>query len=212
MFIQSFPSGPLATNSYIVACPKIRLAAIIDPAPESSPNLISFLAEHDLKLEKILLTHSHWDHIADVAPLVKKYAVPVYIHANDEANLISPGADRLPCWIDVQGVRPDGHFKEGDILTVGELRFKVIETPGHTPGGVCFYCQAHKKLISGDTLFKGSIGNISFPTSRPDLMWDSLKKLSKLPSDTTVYPGHGPTTKIGDESWLSDAESVFGSY
>lgn len=211
MLIKIFPSGPFETNAYVAACEDTRLAAIIDPAPGSANSITSYLNTNHLSPDKILITHSHWDHIADTALLKNRYHIPVLIHAADSKNLEIPGSDQLPCWIDFEGVKPDQFFKEGDKIAVGNLAFEVLDTPGHTPGGVCFYCKEHAILFSGDTLFKGTIGNLSFPTARPKLMWESLKKLSKLPPQTLVYPGHGPHTMIGNEKWLSDAESQFGN-
>lgn len=211
MLLQIFPSGPFATNAYIVACPHTKEAAIIDPAPESFDALTSFIENHQLKPVALLLTHSHWDHIADAAPIQEKYQLPVYIHDLDAKNLESPGSDGLPCWITIQGIKPTYLIIEGDSIPVGDLNFTVIHTPGHTPGGVCFYCPEEKTLLSGDTLFQGTIGNLSFPTARPSLMWPSLAKLALLPPDTKVYPGHGDPTTIGQEKWLSNAERIFGN-
>ena len=211
MIIQVFPSGPFETNAYIVACPTTKKAAIIDPAPESFDEIVSYISKNQLIADKILLTHSHWDHIADVAPLKKHYSIPIHIHPEDAPNLEKPGSDGLPCWIPIEGVKPDNFFKDKEVVHVGNIAFEVIHTPGHTPGGVCFYSKKDHTLFSGDTLFKGSIGNLSFPTSNPSLMWSSLDKLAKLPSDTIVYPGHGPATTIGDESWLPNAKQIFGN-
>ncbi|MFN4173726.1 MAG: MBL fold metallo-hydrolase, partial [Parachlamydiaceae bacterium] len=86
----------------------------------------------------------------------------------------------------------------------------VIDLPGHTPGGVGFYDPKRGLLFSGDTLFQNTIGNLSFPTARPELMWKSLKKLAKLPPETIVMPGHGPSTTIAKERWLDKAEDYFG--
>ncbi len=211
MFIQAFPSGPFETNAYVVACPHTRQACIIDPAPDSATAIIAYLDAQQLQPVAIWLTHSHWDHIADVAPLKAKYHLPVYIHALDAPNLQTPGADQLPCWIQITGVTPDHLIDDGDSLTVGEITFTVIHTPGHTPGGVCFYSPESQLLLSGDTLFKGTIGNLSFPTARPKLMWPALQKLAKLPPATRVFPGHGPATTIGAEGWLPRAEELFGN-
>ena len=208
--IKAFPSGPFATNAYIVACPATQQAAIIDPAPGSSEFLRAYLTDNKLTLDKILLTHSHWDHIADVAALKSIFSAPVYIFPEDAPNLETPGIDGVPCYIQITGVKPDHLMHEGDVITIGSLSFEVIHTPGHTPGGVCFYCKQHQRLFSGDTLFKGTIGNLNLPTGQPQRMWPSLTKLSKLPAETIVYPGHGASTSIGAESWLSDAKRVFG--
>lgn len=211
MIIKELPSGPFETNAYVAACPTTRHAAIIDPAPDSFASITQFVESQNITPKAILLTHSHWDHIADVAPLKTKYQIPVYIHSLDAPNLESPGADKLPCWIDIQGVSPSVLLEDGSTFTIGQLAFEALHTPGHTPGGVCFYCPSEKTLFSGDTLFKGTIGNLSFPTGRPDLMWPSLARLATLPPNTRVFPGHGPATTIGQETWLSQAEEIFGS-
>lgn len=210
MLVQAFPSGPFETNAYVVVCQKTKKAAIIDPAPESGRKIKDWIEKNHLIPEKILLTHSHWDHIADVAYCKKQFDVPVSIHENDRSNLEMPGSDGLPCWIDIEPVSPDGFFKEGDRISIGNLCLEVIDTPGHTPGGVCFYAAEQNVLFSGDTLFRGTIGNLSFPSCVPHLMWESLAKLTKLPPNTKVYPGHGEITTIGEESWLPKAKELFG--
>lgn len=210
MLIEIFPSGPFSTNAYVAACLATGEAVIIDPAPQSAQAIHAFIKERQLKCNAILLTHSHWDHIADVASLKELYPVPVYINPLDAPNLRQPGADQLPCWISFPSVEPDVLIEENDAIPLGQLKFKVIHTPGHTPGGVCFFESAQKVLFSGDTLFKGTIGNLSFPTCQPDKMWGSLDKLAKLPAETKVYPGHGPATTIGAENWLPQAKQLFG--
>jgi glyoxylase-like metal-dependent hydrolase (beta-lactamase superfamily II) len=209
--IQAFPSGPFETNAYVVSCKKTHMASIVDPAPSSATAIVTYLHDKKLTPVAIWLTHSHWDHIADTATLKKRYQIPVYIHALDAKNLEMPGSDGLPCWITIEGVAPDHLLKEGDRLKVGEVEFTVIDTPGHTPGGVCFYSAKEGILLSGDTLFKGTIGNLSFPTARPKLMWSSLDKLASLPPATKVFPGHGPSTTIVEEGWLKDAKKLFGN-
>lgn len=212
MIVSQFPSGPFATNAYILTCPETKKAAFVDPAPESADTLIAFVLKHGLHPDKILITHSHWDHIADTEILRSKYQIPVYIHTKDAENLMNPGTDGLPCWVSFPGVVPSGNLEEGQNINVGTLELKVIHTPGHTPGGVCLYCARHHFLLSGDTFFKGTIGNLTFPTAQPHLMWNSLKKVAALPADTIVYSGHGPQTTIGQESWLSNAENIFGNH
>lgn len=211
MIIQAFPSGPFETNAYVAACPRTHAAAIIDPAPNSTKAIVSFLTNKQLKPVALLITHSHWDHIGDAAAITKRYQLPVFIHELDKENLESPGSDGLPCWISIPPVIPTHLIKEGEIIPVGDLKFTVIHTPGHTPGGVCFYCPEEKILFSGDTLFQGTIGNLSFATARPNQMWPSLTKLSLLPPDTQVFPGHGDPTTIGHEKWLARAEELFGN-
>jgi len=210
MFIQKFPSGPFLTNAYVIGCHATKQAAIIDPAPKSAISIMTCLEQNQFNCNKILLTHTHWDHIADVAPLKKQTGATVYVHPLDVPNLEQPGADGLPFWIPIEGVNPDFFLNEGDLISIGNISIRVIHTPGHSSGSVCLYCAEENILFSGDTLFAGTIGNLSFPTSQPDLMWPSLAKLRQLPPQTIVYPGHGVQTSIGSEPWLAHAKEKFG--
>ncbi len=209
MTILTYACGPFATNTYIVSCPETHEAAIIDAPPDATQVIEDAVQKYHLKPQKLLLTHSHWDHIGSAHDLKTHLGLKVGIHSLDAPNLENPGSDGLPCWISIPPVKPDFLLREGDLISVGKLHFKVIETPGHTPGGVCFYNEPYKILFAGDTLFQGSIGNLSFSTARPSLMWPSLKKLNLLPRETKVYPGHGPSTTIGAETWLDRAEELF---
>jgi len=209
MTIQTFPSGPIETNAYVISCPKTGEAGIVDPAPNSASAIVNYVKEHRLKPTLIFLTHSHWDHIGDVAQLKEIFQIPVWIHALDAPNLQQPGTDGLPTWLPIEGVVPDQCIDDGSLVKIGSIQFEVIHTPGHTPGGVCFYSKEEGVLLSGDTLFKGSMGNVSFPSANPEHMSHSLAKLAKLPPETTVYPGHGLQTTIGEEDWLSRVEEIF---
>jgi hydroxyacylglutathione hydrolase len=206
MFIQVFPSGPLATNTYVAACTKTRKAAIFDPALDCFEEVEAFLDDQKLSPQMILLTHSHWDHIADVYRLKEKYKIPIYIHSLDSPNLLQPGTDGLPFWLTIPPVQPDVLLEEGMEVPLGELKFRVLHTPGHSPGCVCFYEPEQHVLFSGDTLFRGAIGNLSLPTGQPSLMRASLTKLAQLPLETRVFPGHGSATTIGAESSLLQRE------
>ena len=206
MILEVYSSGPAETNTYLLGCPQTRRAVVIDVPFDSVDHLTQRAEALSLSIDLILLTHSHWDHTAEVALLKEKLGIPVYVHEEDAGNLEKPGSDGLPLYFPVKGVKPDGFLTDGQKLTVGELCIEVLHTPGHTPGGVCFYLAKEGVLISGDTLFRGTIGNLSFPTARPALMWISLKRLAKLPPQTIVYPGHGDTTTIGKESWIAHAK------
>ncbi len=209
MILEVFPSGPLDTNAYILACDVTKHAAVIDVPLESSHVLLERIRELALSVDTILLTHSHWDHIAEVSELKKHLKASIYIHKEDAGNLESPGSDKLPLFFPLKGVKPDGYLTDGQELAIGKLAITVIHTPGHSPGGVCFYLPSEHTLISGDTLFRGTIGNLSLPTACPALMWDSLKKLAVLPAATKVYPGHGDATTIGAEKWIAQAQDRF---
>lgn len=208
--IHCIPSGPFATNAYIIGCPATHKAAIIDPGVDSFDAINELLEKQSFLPEKILLTHSHWDHIGDAAKCKEHFKIPISIHPEDLPNLEKPGSDHLPLMQPIPPAKADHLLSDGDTLSIGNTSWKVIHTPGHSPGGICFYNEENAILISGDTLFQGSIGNISFPTSNPDAMWKSLKKLSALPPETQVYPGHGPSTTLAEESWLPQAQQIFG--
>jgi hydroxyacylglutathione hydrolase len=210
MFIQKFPSGPISTNAYIVACKATKQALVIDPAFQSADSLLNCLRMHQLNCEKIILTHSHWDHIADISVLNQVLQVPVAIHSLDVPNLERPGADGLPCPLSFPAVKPTLLLEDGMIISLGQLNFQVIHTPGHSPGCICLYEPAQQILLSGDTLFQGSMGNVSFPTSQPSDMWLSLKRLAQLPAATQVHPGHGSSTTIRQEQgWMTRAQDLF---
>ena len=207
MFIKCFTAGPVDTNCYLIGCSETHEAAIVDAPQGVTPRI---LKEHEWKIKAIFITHSHWDHIADAAELKRVFGAPLYVHPNDEENLKRPGADKLPMFFPIDGTTADGFLEEGEVFHIGTLELKVIETPGHSPGGVCLWFPKEKVLFSGDTLFQGSMGRVNFPTSSPSQMWESLKKLATLPPETQVYPGHGPTTTIAAEGWIAQAKARFG--
>ncbi len=209
MFLHKCPFGPLETNTIILGCSKTKKAAVIDPAYLSSGWVLQYAEKHGLAIEKILLTHSHWDHFADAYHLKQKTGAELFVHSLDAKNLGSPGSDKIPLFVAVHSVKYDHLLKEGELIEIGSISLEVIHTPGHSPGSVCFYSKAEHLLISGDTLFRGSMGNLHLPTGEPSLMWPSLKKLATLPPETRVIPGHGAETTIGAESWLSRAEEFF---
>lgn len=209
MILYKFPTGPLETNAILVGCPKTKKAAVIDPAFQSAELILQKAEDLGLVIEKILLTHSHWDHFADAAALQKKLKIPLLVHRLDAKNLEYPGSDGIPMFFSIPPVNADEFLEEGTLVSVGEIVFEVIHTPGHSPGGVCYYSKENNLLISGDTLFQGCIGNLHLPTADAKQMWPSLAKLAILPGSTRVVPGHGPDTTIGEEAWLSRAEEIF---
>ncbi len=206
MILEMFASGPVETNVYILGCSRTKQACVIDAPQGCLGQVKTILKKNQLILSKILLTHSHLDHIADASLLKEEFNVPLFIHPLDSENLIKPGSDGIPLFLSVRGIHPDFFLRDGDVINVGDFQLQVILTPGHSPGGVCFYLQKEQIVFSGDTLFKNSMGRIDFPQSDPSSMWKSLKRLAQLPPNTKVYPGHGPSTTIEKESWMKTAE------
>ena len=208
MIIKSIETGPFATNCYLVA--SNGEAVVIDPSFDSKKWLIETAQAESVKVVAIYLTHSHIDHIADVAEVKETFDCPVWVHKDDKENLEKPGSDGLQTPFEIKGVKADHYFQEGDELHFGKVSFKVIHLPGHSPGSVGLYFEKEKALFSGDVLFHQSIGNLGLPTAEPKKMFKSLDRLAKLPQDVKVYPGHDQATTIGNESWLSEARNHFG--
>ena len=211
MIIHCITSGPLETNGYLLVDEKTNEAILIDAPYKSFKGFVSIINQSNLKLTTLLLTHSHLDHIADAACFVKKHPeLKVWIHQEDAKNLQKPGSDGIPLFFPIDPVSHYDLFDEGTAFSFCSEPFFVLHTPGHSPGSVCFFFPKQEVLFSGDTLFKSSIGTLSLPTSEPDRMWSSLKKLEVLPKSTKVYPGHGNPTTIGNEKWLKNPKEYLG--
>lgn len=191
MIIKSFIAGMYEENCYLLMDEDTKELAIIDPGGQ--PNKI----EEEIKLlnakpKFILLTHGHMDHVGGVLELVNRISLPFYINKIEETYMEK---DKY-----VFGSLPkaSGYLKEGDTLNLGNNTIKVIETPGHTAGGICFLID--NKLFTGDTLFQGSVGRSDFPGGDGMLLVKNIKeKLLILGDNIEVYPGHGPASTIGYE-------------
>lgn len=206
--VQCLPSGPLQTNTYLLVSE--QMAVLLDPAIGCKEQVISMCDQKKWTLQAIWITHSHWDHVAGIQSILEHKQVPVCVHVLDAENLERPGSDGVPTWLKIPAVHPDRLLKNKDILSVGSSVWEVLHTPGHSPGSCCFFDATDGLLFSGDTLFVGTCGNVSFPTSSPQLMADSLERLLLLPPKTTVYPGHGPETTVGKEKeWM---EAIIASW
>ncbi|MBN1914945.1 MAG: MBL fold metallo-hydrolase [Parachlamydiales bacterium] len=205
MKIKKFILGPLNNNSILIACSKTGKAALFDPVIGSFQPVFSYCLKEQFHLESVYLTHSHWDHIAE-ASLFQKKGVLVFVHPDDAGNVENPGSDQLPLLVSIPPLKPDGFVVDEMIFYIGEIAVRVLHTPGHTPGSVCYYFEKEKLLLSGDTLFASTYGNISFPHSDPRKMLASLQKLAHLPQDTRVIPGHGKETVLKNEDWIQEAD------
>lgn len=199
--IEKMILGPFQTNCYIVYDDE-KNAVVIDPA-DNAEAILKKLDVLQLNLKKILLTHAHPDHVCGLYDIVQKKDVPVYLVSEDVEMLETNSKYFGPMLgMEVKDVTPDVILKDGDEITVGEMNFKVLHTPGHTEGSCCFLLN-DKDLFSGDTLFYTSMGRVDLPGGSEEAMMNSLLRLSDLDKDIKVYPGHGPGTDIGKELRLN---------
>ena len=186
MKLTSLTVGAIGTNCYIIYNEDTKSAVVIDPSDQASL-VLARLDALGLELRAILLTHAHFDHGGDVKRLLEKRPAPVYCH---------PAEGSLPSWLTHRLLWTD-ELAEGQTLDFDGLRFKVLHTPGHSPGSVCFLCGA--SLFAGDTLFAGSCGRTDLPGGSWKDMAASLRRLASLEGDYTVYPGHGEATTLEAE-------------
>jgi len=199
-------SGPVSTNAYLVLCKNTKKAALIDCSPGSFEKFLPVIEELQIVPDQIIFTHSHWDHIADVGKFFKAFQSKILVHAQDAQNIENPGSDGMRTLPTITATTVTKKLEDADVIEIGDTLWKVIHTPGHSPGGICLYNDKEHFLFSGDTLFRGTFGRLDLPTSEPHRMAESLEKLAALPKETEVYSGHGPKTTIGSESWLKDAK------
>jgi hydroxyacylglutathione hydrolase len=196
--LRSLTVGDLATNCYLFWDPATHEAAVIDPGDEPERVLEVLRREH-LRLALILNTHGHADHIGGNDGLKRATGAPLWVHPADRRRLTDPAAN-LSLDLGRPRVSPeaDGPWVPGSPLAVGSLRLRVLHTPGHTPGSVCLL--APGVLFSGDTLFTLSVGRTDLPGGDPAGLEASLRLLLEtVPDATLVLPGHGPSTRFGDE-------------
>jgi hydroxyacylglutathione hydrolase len=203
LMIKSFTFNPLQENT-IVAYDETKEAVIIDPGcyePSEMKELDQFISSNDLSVKYLLNTHCHFDHVLGNDHVKEKYKVKLLIHPKEEVVLRA-----VKTYISNYGFAgyretfPDGFLEEGDHVNFGNTSLEIFFLPGHAPGHIGFYHRDQKIIISGDVLFKNSIGRTDLPGGDFQTLIKSIhQKLFVLPDDVVVYPGHGPTTVIGNE-------------
>ena len=200
MKIDRFVIGPVGTNCYIVRNDDTDECFVTDPAA-CPPELVGHIRREGLNVKAVLLTHGHFDHIMGLDDFLKEFPVPVYAFSEEKPLLESA---ELNSSLGMFG-RPytfsgAEYVSDGQILHIAGFEIRVMHTPGHTAGGCCYYIPAENVLISGDTLFRASVGRTDLPTgSMGDLVRSVREKLFVLPEETKVYPGHMEETTIGYE-------------
>ena len=200
MTVKQFLAGPIGTNCYLLINKKTKEAVIVDPA--SCPDyMMNYIKTEEIKLKAVLLTHAHFDHIMGIDDVLNKYGkMPVYVHEADKPMLEDPQQNMTMSCGFPYAYKGAQAVQDGQVLSLIGYEFKVLHTPGHTPGGCCYYIADEKILFSGDTLFQESVGRTDFPRgSASDLIRAIREKLMPLPDDVTVYTGHDESTLIGYE-------------
>ena len=190
MLIKTLPVGMLETNCYIVTDEDTKKCVIIDPGGDSSM-ILDYIESNNLSPVAVLLTHGHYDHHQALDVIIEDTGVPVYIH-EDEVD--RSGQPKLHMLSDNGNL---SFYAEGAEIDIGNLRFKVIETPGHSLGSVTLICE--DALFTGDTLFRGSIGRTDLEGGSEDVIMKSLKRLAELEGDYEVYPGHAESSTLSYE-------------
>ncbi len=197
MIIYAFQLGPMQANCYLLECEETLSAIVIDPGDEADV-ILDMIKDRELKLEFIINTHGHIDHISANNDLKKKTSAKLSIHRLDADIIVDPQKN-LSSFIgkSISSLPPDRILEDGDIIESGTIKLKVIHTPGHSPGSICLL--ADDAIFTGDLLFAGSIGRYDFPGSSYNQIMESLKKIMELGDNLVVYPGHGFNTTIGEE-------------
>ena len=197
MIIKTVQVGELRTNCYIVASNKTKEAIIIDPGDEAD-KIIDAIEKGKFKPILIVNTHAHPDHVGANFKLAEKYGIVAAL-GEDGYRMIE---DFKRYFEDFSGLKLEDLsierlLQDNNMINIGELKLKVINTPGHSKGSVCLYGEG--VLFSGDTLFAGTYGRTDIPGGSEEEMQESIKKLMELPDETVVYPGHGSRTTIAEE-------------
>ena len=190
MNIKTIPVGQLETNCYVVVNEETLACVVIDPGDESNA-IMDYIESNRLRCEAIMLTHGHFDHVGAVNEILEQTGCALYINPRDEGYEVGKSG--------VKFKMPEGgkYYDDGDVIVEAGLEFKVLATPGHTPGSVCLICGG--ALFTGDTLFRGSCGRADLPGGSMREEMRSLKKICELEGDYEVYPGHMDSSSLERE-------------
>ncbi len=197
MLVQTFTVGAFQENCYLLVDELTNHAVIVDPGSEGN-RLVEAIDNSGATLDAIWITHAHVDHVGAIASIKQRWNVPVYLHPLDRRLYEAAGRQAQVYNVPFEEPPPpDREFAEGDQLKVGDVELEVMHAPGHSPGHVVIHGDGI--ALVGDCLFAGSIGRTDLPFSNPPQLAASLEKISALPPETVVYPGHGMDTTIGEE-------------
>ena len=200
--VLTFPAGPIETNAYLVIDDATKKALIIDAPHGATDEIIDAASKAGATIEMLYITHAHWDHVGDAAELRTRLNVPLLAHRLSEPGIAAPDSWPFDVPIPITPALVDRFVADGDTVILGDTTFVVMHLPGHEPGHTALYSEDGRILLGGDVLFPNGHGRIDIPLASETDMAASMKRLSALPADVTVYPGHGLPTTIGAEPWL----------
>lgn len=210
VFVTGLTVGQIETNCYVCRNSSTGECLVVDPGDEEG-RIEALLEKMGARPAAILLTHGHFDHILAAGALRERYHVPVYAYEGEASLLREPSENMSSVFGAPYSLESDVLLTDGQELTLAGMRVQCLFTPGHTPGGCCYYLPEAKLLFAGDTLFRQSVGRTDFPGGNGFALRESLARLtSLLPEETQVYPGHGSATTIGFEKRMNPY--VNGSY
>lgn len=200
--VRAFEAGPAQTNAYLVSDDETNDALIIDAPKGVTAELLEAVRAAGLKVGQIVITHVHWDHVADAAEMKEATGLPLAAHPLAVERLEHPPAPMSELPFPIPPVTPDRLLNEGDEVRLGGHTFRVLHLPGHDPAHIVLFSEADRVFLGGDVVFPGGHGRVDIPGADQEVMNASLARVADLPPDTVVYPGHGRSTEIGDEPWL----------
>lgn len=204
--IRTFVGGPAETNAYLIGDPETNEALVVD-APQGVTAAVTEAARAaGWRIEQVVITHAHWDHIADAASMQEATAAPMVAHPLATERMATPSSPFGELPIEIPPSTPDGLLNDGDTVSLGAHAFRVLHLPGHDPAHIVLFSEPDRLLFGGDVVFPGGHGRTDIPGADQATMDRSLARLRDLPGDTTVYPGHGATTTLGEEmGWIGSA-------
>ncbi|MDQ4045580.1 MAG: MBL fold metallo-hydrolase [Chloroflexota bacterium] len=200
VIVRRFVGGPLLTDCYAVIVPDLG-AVLIDAPRDAWQAAIEAAETMNAPMLLAIATHGHWDHVTDMAR-VREAGIPLAAHQADAYMLSDPHGQGLNIPFVVDPVSIDRPLSEGDRVAIGPVELHILHTPGHTPGSVTVWLPREDVMFTGDTLLKGGAGHTAEPGASLPALATSVRRLAAFPESTTLYPGHGAPTTIGEERWL----------
>ncbi len=191
IIVKRLQLGMLFTNAYIISCKETKDCVIIDPAFNNG-DLVNYIKEKQLNVLAVLLTHSHFDHCGGAYAITKDKNIPIYCSEADAP--MTKFASKNRFGEKAEDCEVTDFVKDGQLISIGEFTFRVLATPGHTQGGVCYIIGDY--MFTGDTLFAGTVGRVDLPGGDMKQLQESLEKIKKLDRDYFICPGHQETTRL----------------